>query len=73
MAILTVPSDLLTGNRQGVSLVAGIALTVVGVFFILMELRAPHMPGEKRRRSPNPSCPSARASSTWPSAARWRR
>ena len=47
MAILTVPSDLLTGNRQGVSLVAGIALTVVGVFFILMELRAPHMPGEK--------------------------
>jgi Ca2+:H+ antiporter len=47
MAILTVPSDLLTGNRQGVSLVAGIALTVVGVFFILMELRTPHMPGER--------------------------
>jgi Ca2+:H+ antiporter len=47
MAILTVPSDLLTGNRQGVSLTAGIALTIVGVFFILMELRAPHMPTEK--------------------------
>lgn len=47
MAILTVPSNLLTGNRQGVSLTAGIALTVVGVFFVLMELRAPHMPGEK--------------------------
>ena len=44
MAILTVPSDLLTGNRQGVSLTAGIALTIVGVFFVLMELRAPHMP-----------------------------
>ena len=47
MAILTVPSDLLTGNRQGVTLTAGIALTVVGVFFVLMELRAPHMPSEK--------------------------
>ena len=47
MAILTVPSDLLTGNRQGVTLTAGIALTVVGVFFVLMELRAPHMPAEK--------------------------
>jgi Ca2+:H+ antiporter len=47
MAILTVPSDLLAGNRQGVSLTAGIALTVVGVFFVLMELRAPHMPREK--------------------------
>jgi Ca2+:H+ antiporter len=44
MAILSVPSTLLTGNRQGISLTAGIALTVVGVFFILMELRAPHMP-----------------------------
>jgi Ca2+:H+ antiporter len=44
MAILTVPSDLLTGDRQGVSLAAGIALTIVGVFFVLMELRAPHMP-----------------------------
>lgn len=48
MAILTVPSDLLTGNRQGVTLTAGIALTVVGVFFVLMELRAPHMPSEQR-------------------------
>jgi Ca2+:H+ antiporter len=48
MAILTVPSDLLKGNRQGVSLTAGIALTVVGVFFVLMELRAPHMPSETR-------------------------
>ncbi|HET6174854.1 MAG TPA: hypothetical protein VFD90_19790 [Gaiellales bacterium] len=47
IAILTVPSDLLTGNRQGVTLAAGIALTVVGIFFILMELRTPHMPGEK--------------------------
>ena len=47
MAILTVPSPLLTGNRQGVTLTAGIALTVVGVFFVLMELRAPHMPGEQ--------------------------
>ena len=47
MAILTVPSDLLTGNRQGVTLTAGIALTVVGVFFVLMELRAPHMPSEQ--------------------------
>jgi Ca2+:H+ antiporter len=46
MAIVSVPSDLLTGNRQGISLTAGIALTVVGVFFILMELRAPRMPAE---------------------------
>ena len=44
MAILSVPSDLLTGDRQGVSLAAGIALTVVGVLFVLMELRARHMP-----------------------------
>jgi Ca2+:H+ antiporter len=51
MAILTVPSDLLTGNRQGVSLAAGVALTVVGVFFVLMELRAPHMPSEKREEA----------------------
>ncbi|MDP9257815.1 MAG: hypothetical protein M3Q31_14845 [Actinomycetota bacterium] len=51
MAILTVPSDLLTGNRQGVSLTAGIALTVVGVFFVLMELRAPHMPSEPREET----------------------
>ncbi len=47
IAILTVPSDLLKGNRHGVTLTAGIALTVVGVFFVLMELRAPHMPGKK--------------------------
>jgi Ca2+:H+ antiporter len=47
IAILTVPSDLLKGNRQGVTLTAGIALTVVGVVFVLMELRAPHMPGAK--------------------------
>jgi Ca2+:H+ antiporter len=46
MAILSVPSDLLTGDRRGVSLTAGIALTVVGVFFVVMELRAPHMPTE---------------------------
>jgi Ca2+:H+ antiporter len=46
IAILTVPSDLLKGNRHGVTLTAGIALTVVGVFFVLMELRAPHMPGK---------------------------
>ena len=38
------------GDRQGVSLAAGIALTVVGVFFILMELRAPHMPAASRTR-----------------------
>ena len=73
MAILTVPSDLLTGNRQGVSLTAGIALTVVGVFFVLMELRAPHMPSENATRSRSPSCRSAKASSIWRPAARWRR
>ena len=73
MAILTVPSDLLKGNRQGVSLAAGIALTVVGVFFVLMELRAPHMPTESAMRCRSPSCRSARASSTWPPAARWQR
>ena len=39
------PSDLLqTGDRRGVSLAAGIALTIVGVVFILMELRAPTAP-----------------------------
>jgi Ca2+:H+ antiporter len=43
-AILAVPSSRLVGNRQGVSLVAGIALTIVGVFFILAELRAPTTP-----------------------------
>jgi Ca2+:H+ antiporter len=43
MAILSVPSDLLGhGDRQGITLAAGIALIVVGVFFILMELKAPH-------------------------------
>jgi Ca2+:H+ antiporter len=51
MAILTVPSDLLKGNRQGVSLTAGIALTIVGVFFVLMELRAPNEPAEKREEA----------------------
>jgi Ca2+:H+ antiporter len=44
MAILSVPSDLLSGDRAGVSLTAGIVLTIVGVFFIMMELRAPHAP-----------------------------
>jgi Ca2+:H+ antiporter len=52
IAVLTVPSDLLTGNRQGVSLTAGIALTIVGVFFVLMELRAPHMPAETPNEAP---------------------
>jgi Ca2+:H+ antiporter len=47
IAILTVPSDLLTGNREGVSLTAGVALTIVGVFFVLMELRSPHMPSRE--------------------------
>jgi Ca2+:H+ antiporter len=47
MAILSVPSDLLGhGDRQGITLAAGIALTVVGVFFIVMELKTPHMPVE---------------------------
>jgi Ca2+:H+ antiporter len=47
MAILSVPSDLLgSGDRQGISLAAGIALTIVGVFFVVMELRTPHMPVE---------------------------
>jgi Ca2+:H+ antiporter len=45
MAILSVPSDLLgSGDRQGISLAAGIALLVVGVMFILTELRVPHAP-----------------------------
>ena len=45
MAILSVPSGLLqAGDRRGVSLAAGIALTVVGVVFILTELRAPARP-----------------------------
>jgi Ca2+:H+ antiporter len=48
MAILSVPSDLLgRGDRQGISLAAGIALTIVGVLFVVMELRAPHMPAER--------------------------
>jgi Ca2+:H+ antiporter len=45
MAIISVPSDLLgRGDRQGISLAAGIALTVVGVVFIMTELRTPHAP-----------------------------
>ena len=47
MAILSVPSDLLgNGDRQGISLAAGIALIVVGVVFILTELHTPHGPQE---------------------------
>ena len=49
MAILCVPSDLLTGDRQGVSLAAGIALTSSVSFFVLMELRAPHCRRRARR------------------------
>jgi Ca2+:H+ antiporter len=52
IAVLTVPSDLLKGNRPGVTLTAGIALTIVGVFFVLMEIRAPHMPGNKEGGPP---------------------
>jgi Ca2+:H+ antiporter len=53
MAILSVPSKLLgTGDRQGISLAAGIALSIVGVLFVLMELRTPHMPTE---HSPAPA------------------
>jgi len=48
MAILSVPSDLLSGDRPGISLAAGIALTIVGVLFIVMELKAPHMPAEQK-------------------------
>ncbi len=40
MAILSVPSDLLGhGDRQGVTLAAGIALSVVGVVFVLTEMQ----------------------------------
>jgi len=53
MAILSVPSPLLTGDRRGVSLAAGIALTVVGVFFIVMELRAPTVPAGHRQETPS--------------------
>jgi Ca2+:H+ antiporter len=54
MAILSVPSDLLgRGDRQGISLVAGIALAIVGVLFVVMELRAPHMPTE-HAHAPSP-------------------
>jgi Ca2+:H+ antiporter len=54
MAILSVPSDLLgTGDRQGISLAAGIALSIVGVLFVVMELRAPHMPTE-HAHAPSP-------------------
>ncbi len=52
MAILSVPSGLLQGDRRGVSLAAGIALTVVGVVFILMELRAPAAPNAHGAASP---------------------
>ena len=51
MAILSVPSDLLSGDRPGISLAAGIALTIVGVLFIVMELKAPHMPAEQHARA----------------------
>jgi Ca2+:H+ antiporter len=45
IAILSVPSGLLqAGDRRGITLAAGIALTVVGVVFILTELRAPAPP-----------------------------
>jgi Ca2+:H+ antiporter len=47
MAILSVPSDLLgRGDRQGITLAAGIAVTVVGVFFIAAELKVPHGPSQ---------------------------
>jgi Ca2+:H+ antiporter len=55
MAILSVPSDLLTGDRAGVSLTAGIVLTVVGVFFVMMELRAPHAPSATDEAPPRRS------------------
>ena len=74
MAILSVPSDLLGhGDRQGISLAAGIALTVVGVFFILMELRAPHVPAGTARDASCRPVRSAAASSTSASAESWRR
>ncbi|MDX6618269.1 MAG: Ca2+:H+ antiporter [Gaiellales bacterium] len=45
IAILSVPSGLLQpGDRRGVTLAAGVALTVVGIVFIVMELRAPAPP-----------------------------
>ena len=45
MAILSVPSDLLGhGDREGISLAAGVALIAVGVVFVLTELRTPHGP-----------------------------
>jgi Ca2+:H+ antiporter len=51
MAILSVPSDLLgNGDRQGISLAAGVALIVVGIVFILTELHAPHGPQEDTTR-----------------------
>jgi Ca2+:H+ antiporter len=47
IAILSVPSDLLGhGDRQGVTLAAGIALSVVGIVFVLTELKVPHGPAE---------------------------
>jgi Ca2+:H+ antiporter len=52
IAILSVPSGLLqTGDRRGVTLAAGVVLTIVGIVFILSELRAPtapppHVPAE---------------------------
>ena len=69
MAILSVPSDLLgNGDRQGISLAAGIALIVVGVVFILTELHAPHGPARRTRRR-RATCRSAAGSSTSASAA----
>jgi Ca2+:H+ antiporter len=54
MAILSVPSDLLgNGDRQGISLAAGVALTVVGVLFILTELHTPHGPTEHVTTAPD--------------------
>ena len=53
MAILSVPSDLLgNGDRQGISLAAGIALLVVGVVFILTELQGAARAASRTRRSP---------------------
>ena len=58
MAILSVPSDLLgNGDRQGISLAAGIALIVVGVVFILTELRAPHGPDGGHDEALRPAVP----------------
>jgi Ca2+:H+ antiporter len=60
IAILSVPSGLLqAGDRRGVTLAAGIALTVVGVVFILTELRAPAPPhaaeAAEAPRAPEPA------------------